>query len=224
MHPHRGIETVSYVARGKMLHRDSMGHEDEVSDGEIQWMCAGSGILHEEMPHASERLLGVQMWLNLPAAEKMCRPAYHAIEDVSEAELAGGVTARVVAGSLGGVRGFAGDHLPAEFYELQLPAGASIEIPVASGHAAHAFLLEGDTEVCGRRLPEKTAVAFADDGDTVTLAATADAPARTLFFSAPRLDEPVAWGGPVVMNTEAELHQAFLDMRRGTFVRERPEL
>lgn len=223
LHPHRGIETITYLAAGRIDHRDSLGNAGSIRDGQAQWMCAGSGILHEEMPQTSERMLGVQIWLNLPAAEKMSRPAYHALDEVAEARLGGGRVVRVVAGSFGGVTGFAGDHLPAEFYEVQLPAGTALDIPVVQGHAAYAFLLEGDALVGGSPTREKTAVALSDDGDAVTLAATDDAPARILYFSAPRLAEPVTWGGPVVMNTEAELRQAFRELETGDFVKERPE-
>lgn len=222
LHPHRGIETITYLASGRIDHRDSLGNAGTIGDGQAQWMCAGSGIMHEEMPQASERMLGVQIWLNLPAAEKMAHPAYHLLENIAEVEAGNGARVRVVAGSYGGAEGFAGDHLPAEFFEVQLNAGASLEVPVKPGHAAHAFLLEGDAAIAGERFPEKTALAFGD-GDVVELAAT-DAPARILYFSAPRLGEPVAWGGPVVMNTEAELDRAFEELRAGTFVREQPEL
>ena len=224
LHPHRGIETITYLASGRIDHRDSLGNAGTIGDGQAQWMCAGSGIMHEEMPHASERMLGVQLWLNLPAAEKMAHPAYHALDDIAEVRHSDGVVVRVVAGAFEGVSGFAGDHLPATFYEVFLPAGRALAVPVVNEHAAYAFLLEGAAIVAGAPQPAKTALAFADDGDAVELAAPADAPARILYFSAPRLAEPVAWGGPVVMNTEAELEQAFRELHAGTFVRERPEL
>ena len=221
-HPHRGIETITYLAAGRIDHRDSLGNAGSIRDGQAQWMCAGSGIMHEEMPKAAARMLGVQLWLNLPAAEKMSRPAYHAIEDVPEVRLDNGALVRVVAGSFGGVDGFAGDHLPTVFLDLQLPAGSMASVPVEPDHAAYAFLLEGAARTAGRTYAEKTALAFAGNGDTVELSAT-EVPARVLYFSAPRLDEPIAWGGPIVMNTETELRQAFAELEAGTFVRERPE-
>lgn len=270
MHPHRGIETITYLASGRIDHRDSLGNEGSIRDGQAQWMCAGSGVLHEEMPKASGRMLGVQLWLNLPAAEKMASPAYNALDEVAEVwvspagepvdparrnaagepvdptrrnaagEPADGaegepvdgtaaasadnaekarVLARVVAGEFAGVRGFVGDHLPATFLELRIPAGAYVRVPVAVGQAAYAFLLEGAATVAGRRHPAKTALAFASDGDAASFAAPDDAEARVLYFSAPRLDEPVAWGGPIVMNTDAELDQAFRELQAGMFVR-----
>ena len=235
MHPHRGIETVTYLAAGRIDHRDSLGNEGSIRDGQAQWMCAGSGIMHEEMPKASARMLGVQLWLNLPAAEKMARPAYHALDSVAEVTVGadcepvvhgtpGATLVRVVAGELAGARGFAGDHLPATFLELQVPAGGSLALPVEAGQAAYAFLLEGDALVAGKAYAAKTALAFSEAGDVATFAAPAGTPARVLYFSAPRLAEPVAWGGPVVMNTEAELRQAFAELRDGTFIKERPEL
>lgn len=221
-HPHRGIETITYLAAGRIDHRDSLGNAGSIGADQAQWMCAGSGILHEEMPQPSDRLLGVQVWLNLPRSEKMCTPAYHAIENPPVVAV-GAARARVVGGSLAGARGFSGDHLPADFFDLEIPANCNIEIPVKQGHAAYVFLLEGDALVAGARYPEKTAIAFADDGSTVDLGADGE-PARVLYFSAPRLDEPVAWGGPVVMNTQRELAEAFAELERGTFIKERPEL
>lgn len=222
-HPHRGIETITYLASGRMDHRDSLGNEGTIRDGQAQWMCAGLGIMHEEMPQPMPRMLGIQLWLNLPAAEKMSKPAYHGIDAVEETVI-GDATIRVVAGSLAGVEGFAGDHLPAEFYDIQLPTGASVNIPVKSGHAAHVFLLEGDLLLGEKRHAEKSAVAFADDGDTVTLTAPAESPARVIYFSALRIEEPVAWGGPIVMNTDEELQVAFDELRDNTFIKEQPEL
>lgn len=220
-HPHRGIETITYLAGGQMNHRDSLGNSGAIRVGQAQWMCAGSGIMHEEMPQASERMLGVQLWLNLPAAEKMAKPAYHSIEEMPEV-MVGLSTVRIVGGSFAGVEGFQGEHLPADFLDVSLVPNERVEIPVKAGHAPYAFLLEGDAEVAGRVYREKTALAFASDGDAVTFAA-GDMPARVLYFSAPRLDEPVAWGGPIVMNTERELEQAFAELEAGTFIKEQPE-
>ena len=221
MHPHRGIETITYLARGRVSHRDSLGNSGVIEGGQAQWMCAGSGILHEEMPDPTGSMLGVQVWLNLPAAEKMARPAYNAIVDVPETRV-GDALVRVVGGSCNGVRGFSGDHLPATFLDVQLPAGGKATLPVAAGEGAFLFLLDGDALVGERRYRAKSALALSDDGDEVGVAAPADAPARVLLLSAPRLREPVAWGGPIVMNTQAELYQAFEDLDSGTFVRERP--
>lgn len=227
MHPHRGIETITYLAQGRIDHRDSLGNEGSIRDGQAQWMCAGSGIMHEEMPKASKRMLGVQLWLNLPAAEKMTHPAYHALDAVPEVTR-GPITVRVIAGSYGTKRGFMGDHLPATFLEILLEPRSSVEFRVAPGQASYAFLLEGDAYVSGDvtsvRYDEKTALAFSDAGSMVGFCGADEGQTRVLYFSAPRLREPVAWGGPIVMNTEAELRQAFAELQAGTFIKERPEL
>ena len=129
MHPHRGIETISYVVAGKMAHRDSLGSEDAISDGEVQWMTAGSGILHEEKIPAAGRLLGVQLWLNLPAKDKMTAPAYHSIrrETIPAVSVPGG-SVRVLAGSYRSVRGYAAPHLPLDYYDIRLEPNAGLKL------------------------------------------------------------------------------------------------
>lgn len=219
MHPHRGIETISYIASGKMMHRDSLGHEDTISDGEVQWMTAGSGIQHEEKLPASERLLGVQLWLNLPAAEKMTEPAYHAIKNdaIPEVALEGGKL-RVIAGSFDGVQGFQSRHLPLDYYEVQLSAGASVEIPTDPARTTIAFTLLGDAEIEGTQIAEKTAVKLSA-GESLSLSATEDAAAQILVMSAPALGEPIAWHGPIVMNSLADIAKASVELRNGTFLK-----
>ncbi len=217
LHPHRGIETVSFVARGAMRHRDSLGHAEEVTDGEVQWMCAGSGIMHEEMIPSAERLLGVQLWLNLPAAEKMATPHYRSISlsEIEEIPFEGG-TVRVLAGSFGAHAGVAGEHLPLDYYDVHLRPGARLEIPVSSDRTAMAFTLLGEATVCGEALGEKTAASLVD-GDCVSLVA-GDEPAEILFVSSRALGEPIAWGGPIVMNTNAEVWRAFEELDTDTFL------
>lgn len=219
MHPHRGIETVSYLARGKMMHRDSLGFEDTITDGGVQWMTAGSGIQHEERIPKSERLLGVQMWLNLPASEKMCDPAYHAIktESIPEVALEAGKL-RVLAGRFGETQGFQSKHLPLNYYDVQLEPGASVEIPTHPDYTTMAFTLLGDAVVEDEDIPAKTAVKLSA-GESLSLAATADAPAQILVASAPPLGEPIAWHGPIVMNSVAEIAKASAELRNGTFLK-----
>lgn len=149
LHPHRGIETVSYLREGAMHHRDTMGFEDTVTSGEVQWMCAGSGVEHEETIPAARRLLGVQLWLNLPAAEKMAQPTYHAVkrDDIESVPLDGAVL-RLLAGRYvdengKSHQGFVGSHLPLDYYELTVEAGHSVEIPVDEDRSVLAFTLEG---------------------------------------------------------------------------------
>jgi redox-sensitive bicupin YhaK (pirin superfamily) len=218
MHPHRGIETISYVVSGTMRHRDSLGNTDDISDGEVQWMTAGSGILHEERIPAAPRLLGVQLWLNLPAQDKMAPPAYHSIRraDIPEKAFPGG-TLRVLAGRYGDTAGFQPAHLPLDYYDIRLEPGAELYLPTEPDRVVMAFTLLGEAEIAGEKVPEKTAVRLGS-GDGVTLKAGAG-PACVLFMSSRALNEPVCWGGPIVMNTSGELEQAFRDLKTGRFLK-----
>ena len=220
MHPHRGIETISYVYRGYMTHRDSLGNEDTVGDGEVQWMTAGSGILHEEMLPVSERLLGVQLWLNLPAKQKMVPPAYHHIKnsEIEEIKLEQGKL-RLLAGEYKGAKGFISKNLPLDYYDIHLDPNALIELETDSERSVMVFTLLGNAYVGNKLIQEKTAVKLTA-GDHVTIRAT-DEKAQVLFISSTLLSEPVAWGGPIVMNTMEELNQAFDDLRKGTFLQDR---
>ena len=225
LHPHRGIETVSYLREGAMHHRDIMGFEDTVTSGEVQWMCAGSGVEHEETIPAARRLLGVQLWLNLPAAEKMAQPTYHAVkrDDIESVPLDGAVL-RLLAGRYvdengKSHQGFVGSHLPLDYYELTVEAGHSVEIPVDEDRSVLAFTLEGPALIGGLPLGEKTAVKLVE-GDHVGITATGEKPSVVLLMSSVALREPIAWGGPIVMNSTAELRQAFRDLDEGTFIKE----
>ena len=218
MHPHRGIETISYVYRGHMTHRDSLKHEDTIGDGEVQWMTAGSGIMHEEMLPASDRLLGVQLWLNMPAKDKMAPPAYHSIKQAEIEEIAfKGGKLRLLAGEYEGRQGYLGKYLPLDYYDVQLEAHASITLKTENNRSAMVFTLIGDALIGQELVEEKTAVKLTA-GDQVTLGA-AECPVQILFMSSVRLGEPVAWGGPIVMNTREELSRAFSDLREGNFLR-----
>lgn len=219
MHPHRGIETISYLVSGKMMHRDSLGHEDTITDGEVQWMIAGSGIQHEEKLPESARLLGVQLWLNLPANEKMTDPAYHAIKHaaIPEVALAGG-RLRVIAGSFNGVAGFQSHHLPLDYYDVQLDADASVEIPTDPARTTIAFTLLGEAVIEGVPVAEKTAVKLSA-GESLSLAAPDGTAAQILVMSAPPLGEPIAWHGPIVMNSLADIAKASVELRNGTFLK-----
>lgn len=218
MHPHRGIETISYVVRGAMQHRDSLGNADTISDGEVQWMTAGSGILHEERIPAAEHLLGVQLWLNLPAKDKMIPPAYHSIRsaDIPEVPFDGGKL-RVLAGSYREVHGYAAPHLPLDYYDVRLDADAQLLLETDPARAVMLFTLQGKITVAGTTIPEKTAARLTA-GEHVVLQGGSE-PARVLFISSKALDEPVAWGGPIVMNTRAQLSQAFEELEAGTFLK-----
>ncbi len=219
MHPHRGIETISYVYRGFMTHKDSLGNEDTIGDGEVQWMTAGSGILHEEKLPAAERMLGVQLWLNLPAKDKMVPPAYHSIKnsEIEELEFDWGKL-RLLAGEFEGRKGYMSKYLPLNYYDLHINSNATIVLPTESECSVTVFTLLGDAYIGGELVKEKTAVKLTS-GETVEIKAT-DNKAQVLFVSSKRLDEPVAWGGPIVMNTKEELSKAFDDLRNGTFLQE----
>jgi len=217
MHPHRGIETISYVYRGHMTHRDSLGNEDTIGDGEVQWMTAGSGIMHEEKLPAAERLLGVQLWLNLPAKDKLAPPAYHSIKnaDIEEIDFAWGKL-RLLAGEFEGRKGYMSKYLPLDYYDLHLNPKESVAMNTDRERSVMVFTLLGDAYIGGEPVREKTAVKLTS-GDQVEIKAT-DEKAQVLFISSKRLDEPVAWGGPIVMNSKEELNKAFDDLKKGTFI------
>ena len=222
LHPHRGIETISYVYRGKMTHRDGLGNEDTVTDGEVQWMTAGSGIMHEEKLPPSDRLLGVQLWLNMRASEKMANPGYKKIQktDIEEIPIEGGMI-RLLAGSYENKEGFMGRHLPLDYYDIHLEKGASISIKTEQKKAVMCFTLLGDAYIAGELVSEKTALKLTE-GDTVEIKAE-DSFSQVLFMSSEFLGEPVAWGGPIVMNTREELNKAFEDLEKGTFLQKEIE-
>ncbi len=219
MHPHRGIETISYVYQGAMHHKDSLGNEDAIGNGEVQWMTAGSGIMHEEKLPASSRMLGVQLWLNLPAKDKMVPPSYRSIkaEAIQEIPLEGGKL-RLLAGNYEGQAGYESKYLPLDYYDIHLHPEASLVIKTDQERSVMLFTLSGDAWVGGELIVEKTAAKLST-GDYVAIRAGAKK-AQVLFVSSRRLDEPVAWGGPIVMNTKEELKKAFDDLRQGTFLQE----
>ncbi len=219
MHPHRGIETITYLLSGKIEHEDSMGNKGVILSGESQWMTAGSGILHQEMPKPSERMLGFQLWLNLPRKEKMDSPAYLSIAADSiprvtkeNAEIA------VLSGQFENTTGVTPRHIPANLIDIRLFRAETIELITNPEETVFVFLLEGGAEINGRRFNEKTAVLF-ERGDFISVSALPDAELRFMFFSGKPLHEPVAWGGPIVMNTREELELAFDELRRGTFIK-----
>lgn len=219
-HPHRGIETISYIYRGNMVHRDSMGNEDAISDGEVQWMNSGSGVMHEEMLPAAERMLGVQLWLNLPQSEKMSKPSYISIkkDEIKEIAFDGGKV-RLLAGKYKDYEGHKGEHLPINYYDIHLEKDAEIKVDTKEKDSVMLFTLLGDVNVNGELIKEKTAVKLSD-GDSVTIKNKGDY-SQVLFISSKALDEPVAWAGPIVMNTREELEEAFSDLRNGNFIRDK---
>lgn len=223
MHPHRGIETISYVCKGAMTHRDSLGNEDTVRAGEVQWMTAGSGILHEEMLPAEDGMLGIQLWLNMPAGRKMSDPDYKAIKhhEIMEISFPGG-RLRLLAGHYGEHSGFQGKHLPLDYYDIHLEANEEIEIPTDPAKSVLLFTLKGNATIGGEKVVEKTAVQTTP-GESVVIGTANGRPAQVLYMASDRLDEEVSWAGPIVMNTREELQQAFDDLQTGHFIRKQVE-
>lgn len=219
LHPHRGIETISYVYKGKMTHKDSLGNEDTIGDGEVQWMTAGSGILHEEKLPAADRLLGVQLWLNLPASQKMVSPGYRSIKnsEIKEIPLEQGKL-RLLAGRYREEEGYLSKYLPLDYYDIHLDAGASVTVETDIERSVMVFTLVKDVYVGGELVKEKTAAKLSPGNQVIIRAADEDA--QVLFISSTKLEEPVSWGGPIVMNTKEELAKAYEDLDKGTFLKE----
>ncbi len=219
MHPHRGIETVTYMLAGNVAHRDSIGNAGVIGPGAVQWMTAGRGILHEEMPQPVEgRLEGFQLWVNLPAALKMGPARYQELhaEEIPEVPLPGGARVRVIAGEVAGVRGPVTEiAIQPTYLDVSLPAGATFTFPTPHEHAVLAYLFEGEAEMDGRVLQATRLVIF-DAGDSVDIRAVT-AEARLLFIMGQPLREPIARYGPFVMNTREEIQQTLRELRAGTF-------
>ncbi len=220
IHPHRGIETISYLYKGKMVHKDSLGNEDAIGDGEVQWMNSGSGILHEEQVPAADRLLGVQLWLNLPAKDKMSKPSYNSIkrDEIEEVQVDGAMV-RVLAGSYQEIEGYKGDHLPLDYYDIHLEEDSSITINTENEASVMLFTLMGQIYVGDELIKEKTAVKLTE-GDSVHIKST-DEKAQVLYVKSFALNEDIAWAGPIVMNTAEEIQQAYHDLRNNNFIREK---
>ncbi|MBM3790108.1 MAG: pirin family protein [Acidobacteria bacterium] len=228
MHPHRGIETVTYMLAGIVRHKDSLGNAGSIRSGDVQWMTAGRGIMHEEMPQPlDDRMEGFQLWVNLPAALKMTKPRYQDVPSgrIPEIECDGGASVKVIAGQVGAIRGpVTGIAADPMYLDVSMPSGATFSLPVALGHAAFAYIYRGEASfgdakaAAGTLHPGPRLIVF-EDGDSI-LAATRNAPARFLIASGKPLREPVARHGPFVMNTREEIAQALQDLREGTFVRE----
>jgi len=242
-HPHRGIETITYVLAGTVAHGDSLGNSGTLGAGDIQWMTAGSGILHQEMPQGDGqgRMHGFQLWANLPAALKMTAPRYQdipsgAVPSITDDD---GTVVRIICGDFWGKRGpVTGIAADPRYLDVSIPPGARKSLPVETNRHAFAYVFEGsgifsqasppfgvltEREVADReiRIREQTgnrSLVLFDTGDEVTVAAGEEG-IRFLLVSGKPIEEPVAWYGPIVMNTQAELQQAVAELRDGTFIK-----
>jgi quercetin 2,3-dioxygenase len=240
-HPHRGIETITYVLAGTVEHGDSMGNQGVIAAGDVQWMTAGRGIIHQEMPKGDPdgRMHGFQLWANLPSSRKMTAPRYQEVEaaDIPEVTDDDGTRARVVCGSLWGTRGPVDEvAIDPVYLDVEVPAGKRKTIPVETTRNAFAYVFGGTGKFCNASAPlavptepagwaDSTPPAHADNrslvlfdrGDELTVQAGEEG-IRFLLISGKPLAEPVAWYGPIVMNTQAELRQAFEELQQGTFL------
>jgi len=224
-HPHRGIETITYVLRGDVEHGDSLGNQGDISCGDVQWMTAGSGIIHQEMPKGDRqgRMDGFQLWANLPARRKMMKPRYRDITaaQIPTVTLDNGVSVKVICGAVGSVRGPVRDVVvEPEYLDVRLPPGATFSHPTPPDHTVFAYVHAGRgrfAEESAELLGDRSLVLF-EAGERVVISAAAEE-LRLLLISGKPLREPIAWGGPIVMNTRAELQQAFAELEQGTFIR-----
>ena len=241
-HPHRGIETITYVLDGNVEHGDSMGHKGIISSGDVQWMTAGSGIIHQEMPKGDKkgRMGGFQLWANLPAKQKMMDPRYRDIKNsmIPEVKRKDGTTIKIICGKVDGVQGPVRDIvIDPEYLDVFVPSKTTFTHKVKSGHTVFAYVFEGEGyfdngkdafayEVEGTNyfdfkrecLIQSESLVLYGDGEEINVTA-ADKAARFLLISGKPLKEPIAWYGPIVMNTQEELKVAFDEYDNGTFVK-----
>jgi redox-sensitive bicupin YhaK (pirin superfamily) len=224
-HPHRGIETITYVLKGDVEHGDSMGNKGIISTGDVQWMTAGSGIIHQEMPKGDAKgaMEGFQLWANLPAKNKMMEPRYRDVKSsaIPEVKVAGGATVRVICGTAGKTKGPVRDIVTdPEYLDVSVPAGSSFVHATRRGHTVIAYVFEGEGifDSNSKTPAGNHSVILFDDGDHVEVV-TKKSGVRFLLVSGRPLGEPVAWYGPIVMNTEEELRAAFEEYENGTFIK-----
>jgi redox-sensitive bicupin YhaK (pirin superfamily) len=223
-HPHRGIETVTYLLHGSVAHGDSLENKGVIGAGEVQWMTAGGGIIHQEMPERRpEGLRGFQLWVNLPAKNKMMKPRYRGLKagDIPSVKGPSGITVKVIAGEFRGIRGPVRDIVvDPSYFDVTIPAGKSFHHVFRSSHTVFAYVTDGEgtfdlknsqMALCGQ------AILFGR-GKKVSISA-GDKGLRFLLISGEPIGEPIAWRGPIVMNTERELNQAFSEYQKGTFLR-----
>jgi quercetin 2,3-dioxygenase len=227
-HPHRGIETITYMLHGRVEHKDSLGHSGIISAGEVQWMTAGSGIIHQEMPEGESNglLWGFQLWANLPSSHKMMAPRYQDIsrDAIPELALQDGVHVKIICGEVNGIKGPVRDIvIVPQYLDVSVPADKLFVHPVPKGHTVFVYVIEGQARFGAEKKTVTTDhLALFADGEAVKVQ-TEDQNVRFLLIAGKPIGEPVAWYGPIVMNTQAELHAAFEEYRNGTFLKQRNE-
>ena len=226
-HPHRGMETISYVLHGEVEHGDSMGNKGIIASGDVQWMTAGSGIVHQEMPRGdgSKRMHGFQLWANLPASRKMMAPRYQEVasDTIPEVVLESGAKVRVIAGRVGETAGPVREIvIDPELLDVTLPARSELTHPTKRGHTVIVYVIDGRGRFSDQKnaLDGNETLLLFEDGDEITVSAEAET-VRFLLFSGKPINEPVAWQGPIVMNTQEELRVAFEEYEKGTFIKSR---
>jgi quercetin 2,3-dioxygenase len=224
-HPHRGMETITYVLSGDVDHADSMGNKGVISSGDTQWMTAGSGIIHQEMPRGDNqgKMEGFQLWANLPKSHKMMEPRYRDIKknQVPEVTLENSVTVKVICGKVGKQEGpVKGIIIDPEYLDVAIPAKSEFKQPTMRGHTVFAYVIEGQGyfDEAKTNSIANGSVCLYEDGDQIAVS-TGNEPVRFLLISGKPIGEPVAWRGPIVMNTDEELLQAFQEYQNGTFIK-----
>ena len=218
-HPHRGFETVTYMIAGRMLHRDSAGHEGLLENGGVQWMTAGRGVIHSEIPQQQDGVMeGFQLWLNLPGRDKMAPPWYRDFKaaDLPRLTTEQGVAVTVIAGQTHGVTGAVTRDATAPLYlDLHLSAGSYFEQPLPAGHNAFVYVYRGEVTIGEQPVPVQRMAILANDAAADGVRITADGDARVLLIAGQPLKEPIAQYGPFVMNSQQEIYQALNDFRDG---------
>jgi len=223
-HPHRGIETITYVLRGNVEHGDSMGNKGVISSGDVQWMTAGSGIIHQEMPKGDKDGYnwGFQLWANLPKSNKMMNPRYRDVKnsEIPEIVTAKGAKINIISGEIMGTKGPVRDVvIDPEYLDVTVPAKKEFIHPTKPGHTCFAYVIEGKGYFCeDKKLLTNENLVLFDDGEQI-IVSTEDEPVRFLLISGKPIGEPVAWYGPIVMNTQAELKIAFEEYNNGIFIK-----
>jgi quercetin 2,3-dioxygenase len=224
-HPHRGIETITYVLKGDVEHGDSMGNKGIISSGDVQWMTAGSGIIHQEMPKGDKNgaMYGFQLWANLPASHKMMPPRYQGItsRQIPEVRRKNGVVIKIICGTVDKTSGPVKDIVTdPEYLDVSVPPNAEFVHSVQHGHTVFAYVFDGKGFFDESRTlsADNGAIILYDHGDEITVS-TGKSPVRFLLVSGKPLNQPVAWYGPIVMNTEEELRIAFEEYENGTFIK-----